>query len=141
GIEVDGETNFEASLGQWALRRPRTGVAFVISDFFDAQGFEAGLMPLLARRFDVNLIHVLDDFELNPDVRGDLRLVDAESEDTREITVSARMLSAYQQSVGAFQERLRRFCRGHNVGYVQTSTSAPFEDVVLREFRRGRFVE
>ncbi len=141
GIEVDGETNFGESLGQWTRRRPRAGVAFVISDFFDAEGFEAGLIALLTRRFDVNLIHVLDDFELNPDVRGDLRVVDVETGHTREITVSGRMLGEYQRSVAAFQERIRAFCRRHDVGYVQTSTSAPFEDVVLREFRRGRFVE
>lgn len=140
-VEVEGETNFEVSLRQWTIRRPRPGVAFVISDFFDTHGFEPGLLALLTRRFDVNVIHVVDDFELNPDVRGDLRLVDVETGDVREITVSSRMLSEYQRSVAAFGERLRGFCRRHGIGYVRTSTSAPFEDVVLREFRRGRFVE
>ncbi len=140
-IEFEGRTSFAQSLNEWALRTQRPGVAFIISDFFDPDGFEPGMRALQAKRYDVNVIHVFDDFELNPDIRGDLRLIDAETGTQREITVSGSMLARYKRSVDQFCDRLQTFCHGRGMGYVRTSTSAPFEDLVLRHFRRSAFVK
>ena len=139
-VEIGGQTNLGLSLSQWALRARRPGVAFIVSDFFDEGGFEQGLMALLANRYEVNIIHVLDDFELNPDIRGDLRLVDVETKAQREVTVSGSMLATYQRSLAEFCGRLQTFCHRHRMGYARAASSTPFEDLVLRQFRRSMFV-
>ncbi|MFQ6131201.1 MAG: DUF58 domain-containing protein, partial [Armatimonadota bacterium] len=138
--EVGGRTDLNRSLSEWALRSRRPGVAVVVSDFFDEADFERGFMALLSNRYEVNVIHVLDDFELNPDIRGDLRLVDVETQAQREVTVSGSMLASYRRSLEEFCGRLQSFCHSHRMGYVRTSTSMPFEDLVLRQFRRSMFV-
>ncbi len=56
----------------------------------DPAGYERGLKALLERRFDVHVIHVLAPDEMNPSVGGDLRLVDAETGELRDLTARRR---------------------------------------------------
>src|SRR2546430_14908718 len=67
-------------LGNYAMRAREPGLAVVVSDLMDPDGFETGVRALLERRFDVHLIHVLAPEEMDPELAGDLRLVDAETE-------------------------------------------------------------
>ena len=73
----------------FCLRNSGKGIVVLISDLMDKQGYEAALRYLVAQQMDVYVIQVLSAEELDPDVKGDLRLVDCEDGDVAEITVSA----------------------------------------------------
>ena len=49
----------------------------VISDFMDKHGYEEALRYLLARNLDIYVVQVLSREEVEPELVGDLRLVDA----------------------------------------------------------------
>jgi uncharacterized protein (DUF58 family) len=136
GAQAEGVTGFEASLKEYALRTRRPGVAIVISDFLGPD-VEAGLKALLYRKFELTLIHVLDPSELNPELVGDLKLVDAETGETREITVTPGLLREYQRTLEAFCGGLQAFARRYGVDYIRASTATPFEDLVLQTMRRS----
>jgi uncharacterized protein (DUF58 family) len=133
--QPDGQTSFARSLREYALRTRRPGVAIVISDFFN-NDYEEGLKSLLARRFQITLVQVMDDTELHPDLLGDLKLVDSETGEEREISVSPGLLRDYQAAVDRFCGDLQGFCRHYGLDYIRTSTSTPFEDLVLKYLRR-----
>jgi uncharacterized protein (DUF58 family) len=137
--EPEGETSFARSLKEYALKTRRPGVAVVISDFFNSD-YEEGLKSLLARRFQITLVHVMDDAELRPDLLGDLKLVDSETGEEREISVSPGLLREYQASVDRFCGGLHGFCSRYGMDYIRTTTSAPFEDLVLKYLRRTGLV-
>jgi uncharacterized protein (DUF58 family) len=137
--QADGITSFDRSLREYALRTRRPGVAIVISDFFDAN-YQAGLKSLLYRKFQVTLIHVFDDSELHPDYLGDLKLIDAETGEVREISISPSLLRDYQRAVDTFCGELQGFCRRYGVDYIRTTTSTPFEDLILKYLRRSGLV-
>ena len=79
----------------FCLRNSGRGVLILISDLMDKSGYEAALRYLLAQNMDVYVMHVLSPEELNPDVKGDLKLVDCEDHDFAEITVSRPLLERY----------------------------------------------
>jgi uncharacterized protein (DUF58 family) len=134
--EAEGVTAFDVALKEYALRTRRPGVAIVISDFFGPE-VETGLKALLYRKFELTLIHVLDPGELNPELVGDLKLVDAETGETREITVTPGLLRDYQRALEAFCGGLQSFARRYGVDYIRASTATPFEDLVLQTMRRS----
>ncbi len=74
----------------------------LISDLMDKSGYEAGLRYLVSQRMDVYVIHLLSQEELDPDVKGDLKLVDCEDQDVAEISVSAPLLARYKSTLNAF---------------------------------------
>jgi uncharacterized protein (DUF58 family) len=139
GARAEGVTSFGACLREYALRTRRPGVAVVMSDCFGAD-VETGLKALLYRKFQVTLLHVLDREELQPTLVGDLKLIDSETGEAREITVSASLLRQYQRTVDAFCGGLQAFCRRYGVDYVRTTTDTPFEDLILKYLRRSGLV-
>lgn len=134
--EAGGQTSLAASLKEYALRTRRPGVAILISDFFDPE-WETGLKALLHRRFQVSAIHVLDRTELRPDLVGDLKLVDCETGEEREITISAGLLKDYQKAVDQFCGGIQETCRRYGADYILAVTDQPFEDMILKWLRRA----
>lgn len=134
-----GQTSLAASLKEYALRTRRPGVAVLISDFFDPE-WETGLKALLHRRFQVTVIHVLDRSEVRPDCLGDLKLVDCETGEEREITISAGLLRDYQQAVDRFCGGIQDTCRRYGADYLLAITDRPFEDLILRWLRSAGLV-
>jgi uncharacterized protein (DUF58 family) len=139
-IEAAGPTNLNACLADYALRAPSAGVAVVLTDLLDAAGYAEGLRALLRRRFEVFLLHVVSEEELDPPLRGDLTLVDVEGGPSREVTVDRPALEGYRGRLQAHFSEAEAFCARHRVDYLRTSTAVPFEDLILRHLRRGGFL-
>ncbi|MFN3650326.1 MAG: DUF58 domain-containing protein [Armatimonadota bacterium] len=137
--EAGGQTSLAASLKEYALRTRRPGVLILISDFFDPE-WETGLKALLHRRFQVTAIQVLDRTEVRPDYVGDLKLVDSETGEEREITISAGLLKEYQRHVDQFCGGIQEVCRRYGADYLQAITDQPFEDLILRWLRSAGLV-
>jgi uncharacterized protein (DUF58 family) len=138
-VSPGGPTRLSEALGEYARRAREPGLAVIVSDLLDPQGFEAGVRALLERRFDVHVVHVLDPGELNPDLAGDLRLYDAETGEARDVTVDGEAMRGYRERLARFLERVEAFCRGHEVGYHRVSTETPMEEFVVAQLR-GRIV-
>ena len=130
-----GGTNFGDALSRYAALARGGGIAVVLSDFFDPS-YERGLKALLARRFQIVLIHVLDVEEVHPTLTGDLRLLDAETGEAREVSVSPHLLAQYQAQLTTFCDGLHGFASRYGLDYVRTATDVPFEDVILTFLRR-----
>ncbi len=134
-VRADGPTRLNDGLAGYAMRARDSGVAVVFSDLLDPVGFEAGVRALLERRFDVHVIHLLDPEEVNPDVGGDLRLVDSETGEVRELTVDAEALQGYRERLRQFLERVESFCRSAELGYHRVVTDTPVEAFVLSQLK------
>ena len=134
-VHANGGTTLNAGLVNYAARGREPGIAVVLSDFLDPGGYEMGLRALLERRFDIHVIHVLDPSEMNPDFGGDLRLVDSETGEVRELTIDGDALRTYRDRLHRFLEGLEGFCRAQEIGYHRVVTDAPAESVVLSHLR------
>jgi len=77
----------------FCVRNTGKGIVVLITDLMDKGGYESALRYLVSQQMDVYVIHVLSQEELDPDVKGDLKLVDCEDQDIAEITVSAPLLA------------------------------------------------
>lgn len=139
-VEARGGTGLNGALAEYALRNRTPGVAVVVSDLLDPAGFEAGVRALLRRRFEVFLLHLVSEEELHPDLAGDLRLLDAEGGDVREITADRVLLTQYAENLQGFFDRVEGFCLTNRIDYLRASTLVPFEELILKHLRRGGFL-
>ena len=140
GVEAQGPTDLNGCLAGYALRSRVPGIAVVLSDLLDSGGYADGLKALLRRRFEVLLLHVVSEDELQPLLRGDLTLLDAEGGASREVSLDGAALHCYQERLHGHFADVERFCASHRIDYLRTSTAVPFQDLILQHLRRGGFL-
>lgn len=124
----------------FCLRNSGKGIVVLISDLMDKSGYEAGLRYLLAQEMDVYVVHVLSAEELEPELQGDLELVDCEDGDKAEITVSGPLIKRYKQTLAAFIESAREFCTRRGILYVLARNEVPVEQLVTGYLRERGLV-
>ncbi len=134
-LRPGGSTSLNDGLAQYALRAREAGLAVVVSDLMDPAGYERGLKALLERRFDVHVVHLLAADEMTPSFGGDLRLVDAETGEQRDLTLDGEALRVYRQRLRDFLERAEQFCRSKEISYHRVVTETPVEEFVLRQLK------
>jgi uncharacterized protein (DUF58 family) len=135
-----GDTDLDQALRAYAFTARRPGLAILISDLFSPVGYQEGLSALLARGYEVMLLHVLSPEEANPHLWGDLKLVDIESGHEQEVTVDAAMRGLYRDRLAAWQEETNRWCGQRGAAYVPVVTDTPFDELILFHLRRRGLV-
>jgi uncharacterized protein (DUF58 family) len=136
-----GETaTLAEGVKNFCLRNSGRGVVVLISDLMDKNGYESALRYLMARQMDVYVIHILSQEEIDPDVKGDLRLVDCEDDDIAEITVSAPLIARYKATLGAFVGGAQEFCNRRGMNYLLANNQTPVKDLISSYLRRRGLV-
>lgn len=136
-ITAKGASALNESLRRGALTARTAGVAVVLSDFLDPDGYEGGLTALVSRGFQVNAIQILAAEEVNPTSFGDLRLIDSETGALQEVTFGRHRIANYRQTVNNYCQRLREFCRSRGVHYLNALSNSPLEQILLRQLREA----
>jgi uncharacterized protein (DUF58 family) len=140
-LEASGRSNLTTSAREFAIRHSGKGVVVVISDFLDKHGYADALRYLLARNMDIYVIQVLSQEEVEPELVGDLKLVDVEDDDMAEITISAPLLKRYKDNLNAFVGGLKEWCTQRGITYIFTTNQFPFDKLVLNYLRQRGLVK
>ena len=141
GIKPGGPTRLNASLKSFVHQNKRPGMAVILSDFYDPEGYEEALSYLRFNNYEPFIVHLFDEEELTPSLRGDLSVVDCETGEVREITVTPRLLTRYREVHAEFCANLEAVCRSRQASYFRTPVQVPYDEVILRIFRSGGFLK
>jgi uncharacterized protein (DUF58 family) len=134
-------TSLLQSFKTFAQTNPARGIAVVISDFYDFDGYEDAFRQLFARDFEVLAIQVLSPEEIKPGHQGDIRLLDAEFSLTTDISMGKSALDAYARTLSAFCGGLKDYLGGHGGHFLFASTDTPFERLILDVLRRRGIIK
>jgi len=140
-IEPAGPSDLKRALRSFSIKCSGKGILVLLSDFMDKGGYEDALRYLIARQLDIYVIQILSQEEIEPEIVGDLKLVDIEDEDVAEITVSGPLLKRYKQNLAAYRTALSNFCTRRGVTYLFTSNQVPFDRLVLTYLRQRGLVK
>ena len=140
GIQSGSNVPLRTGVRDFCLRNSGKGILVLITDLLDKGGYEEALRFLLAQDLDLYVIHVLSPAELEPDVKGDLKLIDCEDQDTTEITVSRPLLDRYKRTLAAFIDGARDFCTRRGIHYMLADTRIPVDQLVGGYLRRRGLV-
>ena len=140
-LEPAGTSNLKESLRSFSIKSSGKGVVVLLTDFMDKGGYEDALRYLVARQFDIYVIQVLSQEETDPEIVGDLKLVDIEDNDEAEVTVSAPLIQRYKQNLAAYQAAIQEYCNRRGISFMYTSNQVPFDRLVLTYLRQRGLVQ
>jgi hypothetical protein len=139
-IEPAGPSDLRKALKTFSMKCSGKGIVVLLSDFMDKGGYEEAIRYLVSRQLDIYVVQILSQEEIEPEIVGDLRLVDIEDDDVAEITVSSPLLKRYKQNLASFRAGLYEFCTRRGVTCLFTSTAVPFDRLVLTYLRQRGLV-
>jgi uncharacterized protein (DUF58 family) len=139
-VGAEGMTDLGDAMKTFVAQNKRRGLVVLVSDLYDPAGFERGLNVLRYNKFDTFLVHVVDPADARPKLHGDVLVYDCETGDEREVTVTSKVLERFRHAYAQYLAEVERFCATHQVPYVAASVQVPFDELILRVFRRGGFL-
>lgn len=135
-----GQAHPEQAMLHYAAHARRPGPLVLVSDLM-GDGWRGGIQRLAERRYEITLLHILAPQEVNPELEGDLKLVDSESSEDVEITADFDLLARYRARVQTWQAEWAQFCAARAINYAPIETSLPFEELVLSFLRKRGIVK
>jgi uncharacterized protein (DUF58 family) len=136
-VKPSGSTDLAAAVRAIVEHASRPGLIVLISDFFDPGPVTSALALGHASGHDLALVQILDPTELEPDLEGDLALIDAETQQSLDVTADGAAIEAYLLRITGLIEELGAFARRHGATYVRATTDEPLLGVVRRLVARS----
>lgn len=133
-LHATGDTRFVDAATELLSRPGPRGLTVVVSDLMTSE-WEAGLTRLPAGGSEVTVVHVLDRDEVEPDMFGDIELVDAETGRSVPVSLTADVLRAYRATAQAWLEEVAERCRFSGATYVRVFTDDDLESVLVNGWR------
>ncbi|MDE0012887.1 MAG: DUF58 domain-containing protein [Candidatus Poribacteria bacterium] len=147
-IAADGQTRLTECLKQLPMYQRSPGMVVILSDFLDPDSYTAGFKSLLGRGFLITTIHLVSQEEIDPQAQmenvatgSDWLVEDAETGETRAITLNSEILTQYQAQQQTFCADLQRFCIDQGIGYAQLKNNSPIEPFVFQELHRTGLIQ
>lgn len=132
GIEFKGTTNINVCIKKKELKG--RGISIIFSDFFTLGGVEEAIKYLAYKNQEVILVHILSSDEIEPSLGGELRLVDCETGEAKNISINSLLLNQYKKQLNTFIGGIKEFCNRAGATYVLVPSNESLEKIVLDDF-------
>ncbi|MCO5296181.1 MAG: DUF58 domain-containing protein [Fimbriimonadaceae bacterium] len=132
---AEGKGALTEAVRRFAGSSARSGLVYLVSDGLDPLLPDA-LRVLASRGHELGFVHVLSREEADPDLEGDLRLLDAEDGEPVEITASGSTLEGYRQNLDHHCAALEAATTRHGGRYVRLLASDPLVALIRGPLRR-----
>jgi hypothetical protein len=136
GLETAGQTQWSAALKKIALSGSPRGIYFLMSDFYSLDGWD-GMKLLGAAGNELHCLQVLTPEEMEPELRGDLRLVDSETSADSEVSITPSVLKRYKTRLSQMQESLKQTAFHSFASFYVIRTSTPLSSLILQDLRKA----
>jgi uncharacterized protein (DUF58 family) len=118
-------TDLTTSVHRFAHLGLRRGLLVVISDFFDPGGIEAIRRAFQPLRHRTLLVRIVRPSDANPELAGDVRVTDCETQDATNLSITPWALERYRELYRQFGEDLVQVARRSGGQLLEVSTEQP----------------
>ena len=139
-VEGGGSIPIEKAIETMLRFHRGRGVAIVISDFLTFGDLSRPLNLLFSAGLEVWGLQVLAESEINPNVQGDLRFVDSETQNTLDITNASELLNVYQDQRLWLQNSLDSMCRSRQGRFLSVSSGATLQSILFEQLCRQGWI-
>jgi len=137
-IQTSGRVDLNASLATCVPSDATYSLVIVVSDLLAASGLSEGLEQLRAQRVDPVVLHVLSRDELEPNMSGDVELIDSETGELLELGASQATLATYRARYADWLAEQATVCTSRDVRYAQLRSDRDVPSIVLNDLRQSQ---
>lgn len=138
-VRPGGGADLTTALQRFGSAGGLQGMTVLASDLL-TEHWEAALRRLSAPSAGGAVLHVLSADELDPELRGDLLLVDSEAGGTVEVSVSEQVLRRYRERTQRWLRQVSETCARRGLVHELVSPGDDLESLLLVRLRQGGLV-
>lgn len=138
--EPGGSLPIEQSIEQVLKLHSGKGIAIIVSDFLTYGDVSRSFNLLHGAGLEIYGVQILSPTELNPELTGDLRFVDAETNAVLDVSSVGELIGMYHQHLNGLQEYLAANCRKRNGRFLSISSDLPLKDVLFDKMLRNGWI-
>ena len=139
-IEAGGDAQIDYSIEALLKRHRGRGIVVVISDFFTWGDIARSFNLLFSAGLEIFALQILSPEEIDPELAGDLRLVDSETGGTLDISSAGDLIGIYQEHRHRLEVELASECRRRQGRFLSLSSETPINEVLFDLFHRKGWV-
>ncbi|MBS4193814.1 DUF58 domain-containing protein [Lederbergia citri] len=133
-LELNGATSTFVKEMEKKLQKGKQ-LTIILTDGMEAiADYEKLLLKAVSSKSKILFIHILSKEEIGPEFTGDAKLIDSEVETEVNVSLSPKLVSAYQLRLKQHNETLEQSCRKLNVHYIFLSDDKTAEELLLTDF-------
>jgi uncharacterized protein (DUF58 family) len=137
---ASGTIPIEAAIETMLARHRGRGVCILLSDLLTDGDLKRSLGRLASQGLEPALIQILAPAEIDPDIVGDVRLVDCESAGTLDVSGVGDLLDLYHQHRLAYQERLAEWASGRGGRFMTASSAESAASMLAGRLRKAGWI-
>lgn len=108
----------------------KRGISIIISDLF-TENLEDTIKYLSYMNQSIIIIHVLSKEELKPKIMGDVRLIDSETLEDKDISITPKILDAYNKNLDLYLNNVKEISRKYGCFYSLISTEVSMDKILF----------
>lgn len=139
-IEGGGDFPIEEAVETVLHRHRGRGIAVLLSDFSTFGDVQRSLNLLFSAGLEIFALQILSPAELDPELTGDIRLIDAETGHTLDVSSVGELLGIYHQHRLTQEEQLATWCRQRSGRFLALDSREPLESILFDRLRRQGWV-
>jgi uncharacterized protein (DUF58 family) len=132
--EFEGSTILSEAIKKKDLKN--RGISIIISDFFTTGSIEEMIKYLAYKKQQIIFVQVLCAEELAPALGGEVRLIDSETGEEVNISITPKLLKTYNSKLKAMSVVIKEGVKKYGGTFMQVSSSHPLEKIVFEQFAR-----
>ena len=140
GIQGGGNRPLEEEIETALRHHSGRGIAVILSDFLTFGDLKRALNLVYSSGMEVWGLQILGPSELDPDVAGDLRMVDSELGDVLDVSSAADLLNMYHEYREAYAERVSKLCSQRAGRFLTLPADVDQDNVFSETLRRAGWI-
>jgi len=138
-VEPGASTDIAAAIKRFNSFGLRRGLLTIVSDFFDPAGIDAVAAALKQVRHKLLLVQLVRRSDAEPTASGDVRMIDCESREAEDISVTPALLKRYRDAYDQFQSSLAGFAKKRGAGLLRIDVDEEIVPQLASVFEAGRY--
>ena len=140
GIKGGGDIPVDTAIELFLRQHKGRGIVVLLSDFLTTGDLRRAFNLIHSAGLETFALQLLSPAELNPEVTGDFRLVDSETDGTLDISNAAALLTLYHDYRAAQEAMLTGLCQQRSGRFLVSASDVPFESLFFETMRRKGWI-
>ena len=136
-----GDTTIDAAIESILARHTGRGMIFLLSDFLTWGDLTRPMNRLFSAGLEPHAVQILAPEEYNPELTGDVRLVDSETGEALDISNANQLLSLYHEHRQALEDHLANLCRQRGGRFLTVRSDETIETILFDHMRRQGWLQ